>query len=138
MISITSTLSLDESELHYEFVRSSGPGGQNVNKVSSAVELRFNIIRSNSLPFEVKDRLVKLAGKRVTDGGDLIIDAQVYRTQEQNKADALRRLIGLIQKAAEVPKVRRATRPSGAGRARDKQHRSEIKKIRRDTPGEWD
>lgn len=109
---------------------------QGMNKVASAVELRFNIIRSNSLPIDVKDRLVKLAGSRVTDDGDLIIDARVYRTQEQNKADALRRLIALIQKATEVPKIRKAIRPSGAGRARDKQHRSQIKAVRSYNPEE--
>jgi len=114
MIPITPTLSLDENELRFAYVRASGPGGQNVNKLASAVELRFNILRSPSLPPDVKERLVKIAGSRVTDEGDLIIDARVYRTQEQNKADAIRRLVALVLKATDKPKPRIAIRPSGA------------------------
>jgi ribosome-associated protein len=110
---------------------------QGMNKVATAIQLRFDVLRS-SLPADVKDRLVKLAGNRVTEAGVLLIDARVYRTQEQNKVDAIHRLVAMIQKAMLVPKVRKAIRPSGAGRAREKQRRSETKRIRRYTPDEWE
>ena len=138
MIEVTPSISIDESELHFDYIRSSGPGGQNVNKVNSAVQLRFDIIRSASLPPDVKERLARLAGSRVTENGILIIDAHTYRTQEQNKADAVRRLAAWVLKATQVPKVRRAIKPSGAGRAREKRHRSEIKKMRRGETGDWE
>ncbi|MFZ3078869.1 MAG: alternative ribosome rescue aminoacyl-tRNA hydrolase ArfB, partial [Bellilinea sp.] len=112
MIEITSTLFLDESELQFDFIRASGPGGQNVNKVSSAVQLRFDAVKSPSLPAEVKERLIKLAASRMTEDGVLIIEAKRYRSQEKNRTDAVQRLVTLIQKAAEPPKKRKPTRPS--------------------------
>lgn len=141
MIVITPTFSLDENELTFDFVRSSGPGGQNVNKVSSAVQLRFNVANSPQLPVEIKERLIKLAGNRVTDEGVLIIEAKRYRTQEQNRLDAINRLVVLLQKAFEPPKVRKPTRPSTTARAArvaTKRRRGDLKRIRRYNPEEWE
>lgn len=138
MIELTPSLSIDEGELQFDFIRAAGPGGQNVNKVATACQLRFNIPASASLAPEVKARLVKLGGSRVTAEGVLIIEARRYRTQEQNRFDALQRLGALIQKALEKPKARIPVKPSGAGRARDKQHRSAIKKTRGSVPEEWE
>ena len=141
MIEITPSVKIDESELRYDFIRASGPGGQNVNKVASAVQLRFDVRNSPSLPPEVKERLLRLAGSRVTEEGILIIEAKKYRTQEQNRYDATRRLIAWVQKALENPKVRRATRPSltaKAARVGDKKKRGEIKKARRFNPEDWE
>ena len=112
MIEITPSLSINESELQFDFVRASGPGGQNVNKVSTAVQLRFDLAHSVSLPEDVKARLAKLAGRRLTADGELQLIARRYRTQEQNRADALGRLVTLVQKAAEAPRPRRRTRPT--------------------------
>jgi len=134
MIRITDTITLDEREVSEEFVRSSGPGGQNVNKVSTAVQLRFSVAGSPSLPEEVRVRLMKLAGKRVTSEGILVIDAQSFRTQLRNRQDAIQRLVDLIRKAAEKPRVRRRTKPPAGARERRleaKQMRSQIKKQRR-------
>ncbi|NMB61679.1 MAG: aminoacyl-tRNA hydrolase [Chloroflexi bacterium] len=111
MIEVTPSVKIEESEIQYDFIRVSGPGGQNVNKVASSVQLRFDIRNSPSLEPDVKERLIKLAGSRVTEDGILIIEAKRYRTQDQNRFDANQRLISLIQKALEKPKVRRATRP---------------------------
>lgn len=141
MIEVSSNVKIDESEIQYEFIRASGPGGQNVNKVSSSVQLRFDIRNSPSLESEVKERLIKLTGSRVTDDGILIIEAKKYRTQEQNRYDATQRLIAWVQKALEKPKVRRATRPSltaKAARVGDKKKRGEIKKTRRFNQEDWD
>ena len=119
MISITSQLALNEDELTFRFVRASGPGGQNVNKVSSAVELRFDVAHSPSLPEEVKARLKQFAGSRLTEDGILVIDAQRFRTQGMNRKDAIARLVGLVQAAAIRPKKRIPTRPTrGAREAR--------------------
>ena len=134
MIYITPTIAIDESEIKQEFIRSSGPGGQNVNKVSTAVQLRFNVASSPSLPDDIRKRLVNLAGKRITEDGVLIIHAQRFRTQERNRQDAFDRLVKLIRKASERTKVRRKTRPtlqSKRRRLEAKHHRSEAKRMRR-------
>jgi ribosome-associated protein len=141
MIALTPLLSIDENEIHIDFIRSSGPGGQNVNKVATAAQLRFDLRNSPALEPDVKERLIKLAGSRMTAEGILIIEAKRYRTQEQNRFDAIQRLITLIQKALEKPKVRRTTRPSltaKATRVGDKKKHGEIKKTRRVNPGDWE
>ena len=133
MIEITPTLAIDENEIREEFVRASGPGGQNVNKVATAVQLRFDVANSPSLPDPVRERLIRLAGQRVTAEGILMITAKEFRTQEQNRQAALKRLIHLIQKAAEAPKVRRKTKPSFGDKERrlkEKRRRAEVKRLR--------
>ena len=117
MIRITDTISIDESELEESFVRSSGPGGQNVNKLSTAVQLRFDVRRSPSLPNDVAVRLMRLAGRRLTKDGVLVITAQSHRTQERNRAEARERLVELIREAAVRPVPRRATKPTKASRS---------------------
>jgi ribosome-associated protein len=134
MIRVTDDITLDENELRLEFVRASGPGGQNVNKVSSAVQLRFNISQSACLSPEIKDRLIRSAGRKVAADGTLVIQAHRYRSQEQNRVDAINRLVTLIQKAAVAPKSRRKTKPSASVRERrlkNKRQRSQIKQKRR-------
>lgn len=133
MIEITPKLAIDENEISEEFVRASGPGGQNVNKVATAVQLRFDVANSPSLPDPVRERLIRLAGQRVTAEGILMITAKEFRTQEQNRQAALKRLIHLIQKAAEAPKVRRKTKPSPSDkeqRLKEKRRRAEVKRLR--------
>lgn len=126
MIRVTDTIHIDPAEIGESFVRASGPGGQNVNKLSTAVMLRFDVRTSPSLPDDVKERLLTQAGKMATRDGVLVIKAQTHRTQERNRAEALDRLIAMIARAAIVPKVRRATRPSRAAKAK----RVEAKKAR--------
>jgi len=118
MLRITRDIALDDRELEERFVRASGPGGQNVNKVSTAVQLRFNVFASPSLPDEVRARLVTLAGKQLSAEGDLIVNAQRFRTQARNRADARDKLAALIRAAAHRPKPRRKTRPSAAAKRR--------------------
>ena len=130
---IDSSLRIDERELTFDYIRAAGPGGQNVNKVATAVQLRFDIWENNSLPIDVKARLVKLAGRRVTSEGILIIEARRFRTQEQNRADAITRFIALVRKSLEAPKPRHKTRPTAGSREKrlqSKKKRSEVKKTR--------
>jgi ribosome-associated protein len=134
MIEITPSIQIDEQEIELVFIRSPGPGGQNVNKVSSTVQLRFNVRETPSLPVEVKQRLIKLAGKRLTSEGILIIEARQYRSQERNRQAAQQRLIRLIQQAVEPPKPRHKTKPTHAStlrRLESKRKRGEIKRMRR-------
>ena len=138
MIRVTHTISIDDDELDEQFVRASGPGGQNVNKLSSAVQLRFDVRRSPNLPGDVRARLERLAGRRLTREGVLIISAQRHRTQERNRQDARERLIELIRRAAIAPIPRRATRPTAGSREcrlQSKKHRSSIKGLRQGKPG---
>ena len=140
MIRVTDSISLDDSEIEESFVRSSGPGGQNVNKLSTAVQLRFDVRRSPSLPNDVAIRLMRLAGKRMTKDGVLVLIAQTHRTQERNRAEAMERLVALIQEASIRPTVRRATKPTKASKERrieGKKRRSSIKGLRQSKPG-WD
>jgi ribosome-associated protein len=137
MIRITDDISLDEREIEESFVRSSGPGGQNVNKLSTAVQLRFDVRRSSSLPNDVAVRLMRLGGKRITKDGVLVLIAQNQRTQERNRAEALERLVALIREAAVRPVKRVATKPTKASkqkRLEGKKVRSNIKGLRRSTP----
>lgn len=138
---VTNGVVLPESELEFSFVRASGPGGQNVNKVSTSVQLRFDIRNSPSLTPEVKERLIKLAGSRVTDEGVLIIEARRYRTQEQNRFDATQRLIGWVRQALEKPRLRKPTRPgvtAKAARVSAKRKRGEVKRARQYIPEDWE
>ena len=137
MIPVTPTISLDDSEILETFIRGSGPGGQNVNKVATAVQLRFDVRRSPSLPEEVRLRLERLSGKRLTLEGVLVITAQRHRTQERNREDALNRLLDLIRQATERPKPRRPTRPTLASKKRRleaKGRRAEVKRGRTGKP----
>jgi len=138
MIRVNAQIELDEREIQEDFVRASGPGGQNVNKVSTAVQLRFDVARSPSLPDPVRARLMALAGRRLTQDGVLILEADRYRSQRRNRDDALERLIQLIREACEVETPRRPTRPTLASKKRrldSKQRRGETKKLRGLKPG---
>jgi len=137
MIAITRAIALDETEIEERFIRASGPGGQNVNKVASAVQLRFDVAHSPSLPEAVRQRLIALGGRRISENGVLVITAQRFRTQSRNRADALQRLVGLIRAAAAPPKKRKATRPTRASKVRrlaDKRHHGELKRERGKPP----
>ena len=134
MIQITPTFFIDERELRLVFIRASGPGGQHVNKVATAVQLRFDVLASPSLSEEIRRRLIRLAGRRISTSGILIIEAQRFRTQERNRQDAIDRFKELLRKAAERPKSRIRTRPSASSRMRRlamKRHRSDLKRTRR-------
>jgi ribosome-associated protein len=137
MIKITDKISISEDEITETFVRASGPGGQNVNKLSTAVELRFDVRGSRNLPDDVSVRLQRLAGRRLTKDGVLVIEAQTHRTQERNRADALARLVALIRQAAVAPKPRKKTKPSRAAKAERLEHkvkRGQVKRLRSGRP----
>ena len=139
-IRITGRLFLDPAEIQESFIRAGGPGGQHVNTTATAVQLRFDVRRSPSLPNDVAIRLMRLAGKRMTKDGVLVLIAQNHRTQERNRAEAMERLVALIQEAAVRPTPRRATKPTKASREKrleGKKVRSNIKGLRRTKPG-WD
>ncbi len=134
MIKITPAIIIDEKEIQEEFIRASGPGGQHINKASTAVQLRFDAAHSTALPDDVRRRLIKLAGKKMTEEGVIVITARRFRTQERNRRDAIIRLTALIRRAAEKPKPRRETRPPRAlneQRLEEKRRRSVIKRRRR-------
>ncbi|HEX3708385.1 MAG TPA: alternative ribosome rescue aminoacyl-tRNA hydrolase ArfB [Pseudolabrys sp.] len=138
MLRVTDTIAIEDSELSESFVRASGPGGQNVNKVSSAVQLRFDVRGSPSLPNDVAVRLMRLAGKRLTKDGVIVIVAQQHRDQTRNRAAARERLFDLIRQAAVRPTPRRATKPPKAEKRRrleGKKHRGSIKRLRSGKPG---
>jgi ribosome-associated protein len=137
MVEISPSFQIDERELQIDFIRASGPGGQNVNKVATAVQLRFDV-RVSSLPEEVKARLIHLAGKRITSDGVLLIEARRFRTQEQNREDAIRRFVDLVRKSLVKPKTRKKTKPTAAARKERlnaKKRKGEIKKLRQSK--EW-
>ncbi|TMJ76230.1 MAG: aminoacyl-tRNA hydrolase [Alphaproteobacteria bacterium] len=137
MIRITPSISIGEDEVEEHFIRASGPGGQNVNKLASAVQLRFDVHRSPRLPEDVRARLERLAGRRLTREGVLVINAQRHRTQERNRADARERLVDLIRRAAVAPAPRRPTKPTAGARERrlqSKKHRATIKGLRQRKP----
>ena len=134
MIHITRTIVIDENEIQEDFIRASGPGGQNVNKVATGVQLRFDVTNSPSLPDEVRERLFKLAHNRITKEGVLVIDARRFRTQGANRQDAMERLVKLIRKAAQKPQIRRKTKPTPGSKIRrleDKRRRAQTKRLRR-------
>ena len=133
MLQITPLLQIEERELHFDFVRAAGPGGQNVNKVATAVQLRFDITRSSALASDIKGRLIQLAGNRVNTDGVLLIEAKRFRTQEQNREDALKRFVELVRKASVPPKPRKKTKPTTASKTKrlhKKKIKGEIKKLR--------
>ena len=139
MLAVTPDLIIDEKELEETFVRAAGPGGQNVNKVATAVQLRFDVQHSPSLPEAIRQRLKRLAANRLTMEGVLIIEAKRFRTQEQNRQDARDRLVALLRQAVHPPKPRRATQPTRAARQKrieQKRQRSQVKRLRRSPPDE--
>lgn len=137
MLFITPNISIDEREIQLEFTRASGPGGQNINKVASAVQLRFDIVNSKSLPEEVRNRLLHLADNRITEDGTLIINARRFRSQDRNRQDAVERFIKLIRSVTVKPKPRRKTEPTSASKRRrleEKRRRGKTKRMRQHDP----
>jgi len=137
MLEVTPTIIIDDSELHEEFVRASGPGGQNVNKVSTAVQLRFNVANSSALPDGVRRRLIALAGNRINSEGELVLVARDSRSQLQNREEARAQLVDLIRQATIKPKIRRKTKPTFAAqqkRLAGKRVRSDVKRLRQAKP----
>ncbi|MBA4377316.1 MAG: aminoacyl-tRNA hydrolase [Gemmatimonas sp.] len=133
MIEITPDIRIADDELSFSFVRASGPGGQNVNKVSTAVQLRFDAANSPNLPDAMRARALRLAGRRATNEGVIVLDARRHRTQERNRQDAIDRLVALLQRAAELPKPRTSTKPTRASRLKrvdDKRRRAAVKRAR--------
>ena len=134
MIRVTETISIDENEIQEKFIHASGPGGQNINKVATAVELRFDVANSPNLPEDVRQRLIDRAGRRLTRSGVLIIHARRFRSQERNRCDAVDRLVEVIRRAVETPKPRQKTKPTNTAKQRRldaKRRRSRIKRLRR-------
>lgn len=132
MLKITPSIQIDERELTFAFIRAAGPGGQNVNKVATAVQLRYDV-RGSSLPEDVKARLIKLAGRRMTQEGAMVIEARSFRTQEKNREDAIARFVSLVRRAVEKPKTRKRTRPTKGAkeeRLKVKKKRGEVKRER--------
>jgi ribosome-associated protein len=141
MIQVTPGIAIDENEIHHEFIQASGPGGQNVNKVATAVQLRFDVANSPSLPDEVRERLLLLTRRRITKEGVLVIDARRFRTQGANRQDAMERLVGLIRKAAQKPQIRRKTKPTRTSKMRRleaKHRRAKTKRLRSTVPEGYD
>ena len=141
MIYITNEISIDEKDIRFDYIRSSGPGGQNINKVSTAVQLRYDVKKSTALPEDVKVRLMVRAGKKVSEDGELVIEAKRYRTQSKNRDDALQRFIDLLQLACRKPKARKKTKPSkaaSASRVSEKKKHGALKKTRANKPNEWE
>jgi ribosome-associated protein len=137
MIHVTRTISIEENEIRQEFIQASGPGGQNVNKVATAVQLRFDVANSPSLPDKVRERLLSLTRRQVTKEGILIINARRFRAQGANRQDAMERLVELIRKAAQKPQIRRKTKPTRSSKMRRleaKHHRAKTKRLRRTVP----
>jgi ribosome-associated protein len=137
MLYITPTIAVNENEIQLDFVRASGPGGQHVNKAATAVQLHFDVANSPSLPDDVRQRLIRLAGSRISEDGVLVINARRFRSQERNRQDAVDRLVELIQQAAEEPKHRRKTKPSAGSKKRRleaKRRRGQTKRLRRVDP----
>jgi ribosome-associated protein len=137
MIEITQDITINENEIEEQFIRASGPGGQHVNRTATAVQLRFDVTHSPSLPDAVRERLIRLAGNRITRDGVLMIEAGQFRSQERNRQDAINRLVKLIRKAARKPKTRRKTKPTRASKERrlkNKRRRSKIKRMRQPPP----